>query len=168
MSDLGSSIVRGFGHTVGRTAANALLQPSSIPVMPRGSKIDCYSREGWEEGQIQLRSDMGWIGFQVAWHHWLAYLLFPFFNVAYALVRFYKTFIPKYYTHFYEMQWQDKKVSDARYKSGIREFKVLQPVYSNSVISEPRTRNKVEAIVALVISLATTLPIVYVFYAANS
>ena len=164
MSTLTSSIVRGFGFTVGKTAANALLQPKPVPVNKTATGTGCYSHLGYQEGDVEITYDKNWKKSYVGFFGWLFYLLFPFLNVWVAFIKLISTFSPNTYMHFYEMKWNQYQVSDARFKSGIREVKILQPEFVKSVVDTPRTRNKVEAVIAFMISWILTGPLAYTIY----
>jgi len=163
MSNLTSSIVRGFGFTVGRTAATALLTPKPVPVKS-STGTGCYSQFGYAEDDVEITYDRNWRKYTIAWYGWIGFLIFPFLNVWFATVRLLTTFVSNTQMHFYNMKWHDHKAPDARYKSGFKEFKILKPVYVKSVEDKPTTRNKVEAVLAFLVSWITTGPITYAIY----
>jgi hypothetical protein len=163
MSNLTSSIVRGFGFSLGRAAANSLLQPSHSKeiVLDTVSDIKCMSHKGYEENDVEILYDIRWRKQFIRWWAWIFFTIVPITNIIMSLIYCYKVFIRTYNIHFYELKWNTYKVSDGRTKSGFREVKKLGMEYCKSEIDSPCTRNKIEAIVSLLISLIVTIPMIY-------
>ena len=163
MSNLTSSIVRGFGFSLGRAAANSLLQPSQSKeiVLDTVSDIECMSHKGYEENDVEILNDIRWKKQFIRWWAWPFVAIIPIINIIMALIYCYKVFIKTYNLHFYDLKWNTYKVSDGRTKSGFREVKKLEMEYNKSEIDLPYTRNKIEAIVSLLISLILTIPMIY-------
>jgi hypothetical protein len=156
------SIVRGFGFTVGRRAADSMIDNLNQKNSPRTSSTSvkdktCMSHLGYEENDVEIMYDIKWNKEYVKWYEWPLYLFIPVIPVFYALSRAYKTFVKKYQLHFYDMKWNTYTISDNRAKSGTREIKKLEPVFDKSAPNTPYTRNKIEAILALILVIPINL-----------
>ena len=159
MFNLNSSIVKGFGFTLGRTAANALVSSTQTQKVSKSNEIECFSHLGYQEGDVEISYEYDYYKKQIKWYAWVIFL-FPIVNLFKSIPYFYNVFIKKNKVYFYDMKWVTFQVSDARMKSGIREIKKLQPELGRVDINPPLTRHKVEAVVALSISLFLNLPII--------
>lgn len=148
MNNLFSSIIRGFGNTLGRKAANSITSTNN--------ESDCYSHRGYEEGDVYAKMDYNYDKERVKWYTWLFFIWIPFLNLFIAIPYFYNIFIKKNYIHWYEMKWNTLKVSDNRFKSGIKEIKKLKPELTDKQIIKSYTRNKIESIIIIIISLLTS------------
>lgn len=158
MSNLTSSIVKGFGFTLGRKAANSLLEGPSREKVSKSSEIDCWSHRGYQENDVEILYDYDYYKKQIKWYSWILFLI-PVINLFKSIPYFYNVFIKKNKVYFYDMKWTFFKVSDGRVKGGIKEIQKLQPELSKSEVFPPYTRNKVESVVALTISLVLSFPI---------
>lgn len=162
MGTLSNSIIRGFGSTIGRHAANSILTPKYI-ASPR--QIDCYSHEGYQEGDVEIAFDIKWRHNKIKFIGWLGYIIFPVLNLPFAINRAYMVFVKKYNMHFYNLEWQERTISDARYKTGLRQLKELKPIYDKSAHDEPPADIKRSTIIVLVYSIITTIAVLYnIFY----
>jgi hypothetical protein len=160
MSNLTSSIVRGFGFTLGRAAATSVLTPSKQIVNQNPKEIECWSHKGYEEGDVESIEEYDYIKKTIKWYEWLFILLFPVFNCIKTFKYFYYVFIKKNHVSFYDMEWNTYTISDNRTKTGTREIKKLIPVLSKVSEYPPYKRNKVESLIALGISVFYLLLIV--------
>jgi hypothetical protein len=158
MSNLTSSIVRGFGFTIGRSAANTLLSAPKNKEVQKSTEIECWSHKGYEENDVEIIYQYDYHGKKLKWYSWLIFLI-PLLNLFKSIPYFYNVFIKKNKMYFYDMKWTTYKVSDGRVKGGIKEVKKLQPELSRVEIYPPYLRNKIESIVSLSISLIVSSPI---------
>jgi hypothetical protein len=158
MSNLTSSIVKGFGFTLGRKAANSLIDSSSKNQVYKYSEIDCWSHKGYEENDVEILYDYDYLRKQIKWYAWIMFLI-PIVNLFKSIPYFYNVFIKKNKIYYYDMKWESFKISDGRVKGGIKEVKKLKPELSKVEVYPPYTRNKVESVIALSISLLLSSPI---------
>lgn len=159
MSNLTSSIVKGFGFTLGRKVANVLTDSSNYQKIQKSSEIDCWSHKGYQENDVESTVEYDYLKKQIKWYSWIIYLI-PIVNLFKSLPYFYNVFIKKNKIFYYDMKWETFQVSDGRVKGGIKEVKKLKPVLGKVEVYPPYTRNKIEAVVALLISLFLNLPII--------
>jgi len=161
MSNLFSSITRGFGFAIGSSAAKSLLnRKSSKNLQPQSFSVKdktCMSHWGYEENDVEISYDIRWNKEYVKWYSWPFFLLIPFFPFFYSLKRLFKVYFKNYKLHFYDLKWNTYTVSNAKYKNGIQEIKKLEPVFSKSENNPPYLRNKVEAWISLVLCLPINL-----------
>jgi hypothetical protein len=153
MSNLTSSIVRGFGFTLGRAAATSVLTSSKQLVNDDPKDIVCLSHKGYEEGDVKSITEYDYLKKTIKWYEWLFILFIPLLNCILSFKYFYNVFIKKNHVYFYDMVWKTYTVSDGRTKSGVKEIKKLIPELSKVSEYPPYKRNKVESLIALVISL---------------
>ena len=158
MSNLTSSIVRGFGFTLGRKAATSLINSSSKNQVYKSSEIDCWSHKGYEENDVEISYDYDYLRKQIKWYAWIIFLI-PIVNLFKSIPYFYNVFIKKNKIYYYDMKWESFKISDGRVKGGIKEVQKLKPELSKVDVYFPYTRNKVESVIALSISLLLSTPI---------
>jgi hypothetical protein len=154
---LGSSIVRGFGFTLGRKAANVAIDYTSQSPQ-KSSQIDCWSHNGYQEGDVEIFYDYDYLRKQIKWYQWVLFVI-PIVGLLKSLSYFYNVFLKKNMVKYYDMKWETFTVSDGRTKSGIREIKKLKPQLGKVEVAPPYLRNKIESIVALLITLLFNLPI---------
>ena len=160
MTQLVNSMVRGFGFTLGRKAADVVT--SSKKTQPVNSTptnvkdLECWSHKGYEEDDVKFVEEVVWTRYGVKWYGWLITFI-PIIGLFPALTRFYKTFIKKSKIYFYDFKWETFTISDGRTTTGVREIKKLLPQLSRVSINPPQTRNKVESIFILLISLFMTI-----------
>jgi MFS-type transporter involved in bile tolerance (Atg22 family) len=152
MSNLTSSIVRGFGFTLGRAAATSVLTPSK-QVVNDPKEIECWSHRGYEEGDVETITEYEYTRKYIKWYEWLFILSMPIFNCILTFRYFYYVFMKKNHVYFYDMVWNTYTVSDGRTKTGTREIKKLIPVLGKVTEYPPYKRNKVESLIALGISV---------------
>jgi hypothetical protein len=157
MSNLTSSIVRGFGFTLGRKAANSLIESSSNNQVYKSTELDCWSHRGYEENDVEILYDYDYYKKQIKWYSWIIFLI-PILNLFKSIPYFYNVFIKTNRVRYYDMKWVTFKVSDGRVKGGVKEIQKLNPELSKVEVFPPYTRNKVEAIIALFISLLLSSP----------
>lgn len=158
MSNLTSSIVRGFGFTIGRKVANSLIEPSAKNQVYKSNEVDCWSHKGYEENDVEITYDYNYYKKQIKWYGWVMFLI-PILNLFKSIPYFYNVFIKKNMVYYYDMKWVTFKISDGRVKGGIKEVQKLKPELGKVEVYPPYTRNKVEASIALMISLLLSLPI---------
>lgn len=163
MSNLTSSIVKGFGFTLGRKAANSLIEPSSNKQVYKSTEIDCWSHKGYEENDVEILYDYNYYKKQIMWYSWIMFLI-PILNLFKSIPYFYNVFIKKNKIYYYDMKWTTFKVSDGRVKGGIKEIQKLKPELSKVEVFPPYTRNKVESIVSLVLSILISSPMLFGLY----
>ena len=158
MSNLTSSIVRGFGFTLGRKAANSLIDSSSKNQVYKSNEIDCWSHQGYEENDVEISYDYNYYAKQLKWYSWIMFII-PIYNLFKSVPYFYNVFLKENKIYYYDMKWTTFKVSDGRVKGGIKEIQKLKPELSKVEVYPPDKRNKVESIIALTISFVLSLPI---------
>lgn len=163
MSNLTSSIVKGFGFTLGRAAATSIITPSK-EVINKSTEIDCWSHKGYEENDVEISYDFNYFNKFIKWYTWVAILFVPYLTIFYTVKYFYNVFIKTNKIYYYDMKWKSFKVSDGRTKSGIRELQKLQPELSKVEIYPPYTRNKIEAIISLAYSSFIIGLMIFSFY----
>ena len=76
------SIVRGFGFTVGRRAADSMIDNLNRKNSPRTSSTSvkdktCMSHLGYEENDVEIMYDIKWNKEYVKWYEWPLYLFIP-------------------------------------------------------------------------------------------
>jgi hypothetical protein len=157
MSNLTSSIVKGFGLTLGRAAATSLISPAREAVQ-KSTEIECWSHRGYQENDVEILYDYDYYKKQIKWYAWIIFLI-PILNLFKSVPYFYNVFIKKNKIYFYDMKWTTFKVSDGRVKGGIKEVQKLTPELGRVDVFPPYTRNKIEAVIALSISLLLSTPI---------
>jgi hypothetical protein len=153
MANLISSIVSGFGFTLGRTAATSLLTSSKQTSNNNSKDTECWSHKGYEEGDVEFICEYEYLNKFIKWYMYPVIIFLPYLSIFYTLKYFFNVFIIKNKITYYEMKWNTYKVSDARTKSGFREIKKLEPEVCKVEVYPPYTRNKIEAIIALTYSL---------------
>jgi hypothetical protein len=158
MSNLTSSIVKGFGFTLGRKAANSLIESTSKNQVYKSSEIDCWSHKGYEENDVEISYDYNYYQKQMKWYSWILFLV-PIVNLYKSIPYFYNVFIKKNKVYYYDMKWVSFKISDGRVKGGIKEVQKLKPELGKVEIYPPSTRNKIESVIALAISIVLSTPI---------
>ena len=152
-----NSMVKGFGFTLGRRAADSFINESSVKRNPTNVKdLECWSHKGYSEGDVELVEEVTWSNYNVKWYGWLISII-PIIGLIPAFIRFHKTFIKKSKIYFYDLKWETFKVSDGRTTTGVREIKKLLPQLSKTTVNPPQTRNKVESLIVLLISLFITI-----------
>jgi hypothetical protein len=161
MANLASSIVNGFGFTLGRAAATSVLTPSKQTSSNNSKDIECWSHRGYEEGDVEFICEYEYLNKFIKWYMYPVILFLPYFSIFYILKYFFNVFIIKNKITYYEMKWNTYKVSDARTKSGFREIKKLEPEICKVEVYPPYTRNKIESLIALTYLLVCiTIPVI--------
>ena len=170
MSGFLNSIVRGAGMSIGRNLVGDFGRrkesKNEATNVYSSNELECWSHKGYEEGDVEFTYDKNsnWGRQYLKWYMWpvsvFNSLLFitPLFYIS----NVYHVFIKKHQMHFYDFKWNTYKVSDRRAKSGIREIKILDMVYSNSVTNAPYLRTKIET--ALQFILVSWFPITILIY----
>lgn len=158
MSNLISSIVRGFGFTLGRTAANSLINSTQVQKVHKFKEIDCWSHNGYQEDDVESIVEYDYLKKQIKWYSWIIYFI-PIINLFKSIPYFYNVFIKKNKIYYYDMKWESFQVSDGRVKGGIKEVKKLQPVLGKVEVYPPYIRNRVESVISILLSLLINLPI---------
>lgn len=167
MGQLTSSIVRGFGFTLGRMGAQAAVQsivkePTKNPYKSANAYY-CYTEQGYEEGDYDIKFDYNrrsyqgvgnWILISLGMVVWVA---IPYVNIFLWLITL-LSFSKTQYLHFYKMEYKTFRISDRRYKDGYREITSLRPVYERSDVdtSYPKGRWITGIIIFLMISIYWT------------
>ena len=160
MSSLTSSIVRGFGFTIGKSAANSLLSGSSSNKggIKKSNDLHCWSHEGFEEGDVDITYSRDFKKDEVSW------FLFPFALVISAIpflgllmngIFMYRVFIKKHYMYFWEFKWNEHTISDRRTKEGTRDIKVLEKDVVRIERHYPSLKNKIQIISCFIVSFIT-------------
>jgi hypothetical protein len=155
-----SNKIYGNAHTSKVVITNENMQFNS------SKDVYSYAEQGFEEGDYVYSGKQY---FKLLFGHWLWLLIFvpiPFLGLIGSLVFVYKTFIVKHYQTATPLYWKTIEIKDSRKKEGYREMTILTPNNSKQEVYQleiPKV-NKIYSIVALVISLTTTLLVIYFKY----
>jgi hypothetical protein len=162
-----NSIVRGFGHKVGSSIATSVINGvQSNNVVSSSSELECYSKLGYQEGDVEIMYDKGshWNRQYVKWYMWPASIFNGLFFITplFYISDLYNVFVKKHKMYFYDLKWNTYKVSDRRSKTGIREIKNLDMVLSKTIDNKPYLRTKIETILQFL--LVSWFPLTILIY----
>ena len=167
MSNLISSIVRGFGFTLGKTAANAVIDSTKSQKVYKSNEVDCWSHQGYQENDVEILYEYDYYTKQLKWYTWIVFLI-PILNLFKSIPYFFNVYLKKNKVYYYDMKWETFKVSDGRVKGGVKEVQKLKPILGKVEVFPPYTRNKVESVIALSLSLLLSLPILIGIFTQTS
>lgn len=116
-----NSMVRGFGFTLGKAAANKTM--SSFTPKEDNQKIN-WENEGWVEGDVDVVFDHKKKGdpYQgVGLLFSIVFCLIPYVGILTCLSYIPYTFFKKFRVHWFEFQTRKFTYDDKRFKNGTRE-----------------------------------------------
>jgi hypothetical protein len=147
---------------VGRNVANDAYygSRSSTDKIYKLKNLICYSTQGYQEGDVEIRYDTLWSLEYQKWYVWPTVViagLIPyigFIGPICFMPNLCRVFFKKYQMHFFNFEWNTYKVQDRRTKEGTKDIKVLDMVYNGQSCRDlPHLRNKIEAILLILIPL---------------
>ena len=125
-------MVRGFGWTIGKAAANGALK--SLNKQNKNQEIN-WSSEGYTENDDYVTFDHSkktdsYYGFTLVC--FIIFSFIPYLGMLFILMGIPQTFFKKFYTHWFVMKWKTYQYSDRRFTDGIREERKLEPEHVES------------------------------------
>jgi hypothetical protein len=130
---LTNSIVRGFGFTIGKRAANSAID--SFKPKEDNQKIN-WENVGWVEGDTDVEFDhkrkgdpYQGLGLFIT----TIFCLIPYIGIITCLSYIPYTFFKKFKTHYFDFEKRKFVYQDGRYKNGIREEFRLVRVHTESI-----------------------------------
>lgn len=157
-----SSIGRGFGTTVGRNIANHVMSENLIT--RKTGDLKCYSEDGWQEGDIDIRYSRDFKKDKVNWILFIFCIpvfIVPVFGLLLSSNFLYKVLIKKHNIYFFDFEWKTFTVSDKRTKTGTKEIKILTKELSRTEEIKAPLESYIQIIVAFLVALVSNIIIFY-------